>query len=145
MPELKTRPTEVDVSTYLDSIEEDGRRADCRALATLMERVTGCPPVMWGSSIVGFDSYHYRYPSGHEGDYCIVGFSSRKSGLSIYLLAGYEDAEAQSLLAQLGKHKTGGSCLYLKRLSDVQLPVLEQLVTRSVTAIRRRYPKSDGG
>lgn len=141
MYEAKTRPTEAGVSSYLDAIEGDERRQDCRTLTALMERVTGCAPRMWGASIVGFDTYHYKYASGHEGDSCVAGFSSRKGDISVYLLAGYEDAETKELLAQLGKHKTGKACLYIKRLADVQLPVLERLVTRSVAETRRRYPR----
>ena len=110
----------------------------------IMKRVTGCAPKMWGPSIVGFDSYHYRYDSGHEGDCCVVGFASRKADLTIYLLSGYEDAQTKALLSQLGKHKIGKACLYVKRLADVQLPILEELIKRSVAETRRRYPKQPG-
>ena len=110
----------------------------------LMKRVTGCPPKMWGTGIVGFDRYHYTYASGHEGDSCVVGFSSRKGDISVYLVAGYDGAEARELLAQLGKHKIGKACLYVKRLSDIQLPVLERLVMISVAETRRRYPQACG-
>ncbi len=106
-----------------------------------MERVSGLPPRMWGTSIVGFGSYHYKYASGHEGDSCLVGFSSRKGDISVYLMPGYDSAEARALLAQLGRHKIGKACLYVRRLSDIQLPVLEQLVARSVSEIQRRYPQ----
>jgi hypothetical protein len=140
--EAKTKPTALSVLVYLDGIEDESRRSDCKELASLMERVTGCTPRMWGTSIVGFDSYHYIYASGHEGDACMVGFSSRKGDISIYLLGGYESAEAQELLSQLGKHKTGKGCLYLRRLSDVNLPILEQMVARSVEDTRRRYPQA---
>lgn len=143
MYEAKTRPTESSVASYLDAIEDEGRREDCKLLASLMERITGCPPRMWGTSIVGFDSYHYRYASGHEGDACVVGFSSRKGDISVYLLAGYEDAETKARLAQLGKHRTGKACLYIRRLADVQLSVLEQMVAHSVAETRRRYPKPE--
>lgn len=138
MYEAKTKPTESSVSAYLDAIEDEGRRKDCKELAKLMTRVTGCKPKMWGTSIVGFDQYHYKYASGHQGDACIVGFSSRKGDLSVYMFAGYEGAEG--LLAELGKHKLGKACLYLKRLSDVRMPVLEKLLARAVAEIRRRYP-----
>lgn len=141
--EAKTKPTGASVASYLSAIEDDERRRDCKSLVALMKRITGCPPKMWGPSIVGFDRYHYRYASGHEGDCCLVGFSSRKSDLSVYLLAGYEDRETKQLLAALGRHKTGKSCLYIRRLADVKLDVLEQLVRRSVDSTRRRWPSTE--
>jgi hypothetical protein len=141
----KTKPTGISVTAYLSAIEDELRRRDCQTLVSLMERVTGCAPKMWGTSIVGFDSYPYKYESGHEGDSCVIGFSARKGDLSVYLLAGYEETETKELLAQLGKHKIGKACLYLRRLEDVQLPVLEKLVSRSVAEIRRRYPKTRKG
>ena len=95
---------------------------------------------MWGPSIVGFDSYHYKYASGHEGDACVVGFSSGRAHISVYLTSGYEAAETKALLSQLGRHKIGKACLYIKRLSDVHLQVLEQLIAGSVAETRRRYP-----
>lgn len=140
MYEAKTRPTDASVDTYLAAIASEERRADCRLLIELMRRVTGCPATMWGTGIVGFDRYHYRYDSGHEGDACVVGFSSRKGDLSVYLTCGWESPEKQALLARLGRHRLGKACLYLKRLADVQLPVLEELVRLSVAETRRRYP-----
>ena len=139
MYEAKTKPTGSSVAAYLEAIADEGRRKDCKEIAAIMARVTGCSAEMWGTSIVGFGRYHYRYASGHEGDSCVVGFASRKGDISIYLMGGYEGAEA--LLAQLGKHKIGKACLYIRRLADVQLPVLEQLVARSVAFIRHRYPQ----
>jgi hypothetical protein len=144
MYEAKTKPTKVSVAGHLAAIEDETRRKDCKQLAAIMKRITGCAPKMWGPSIVGFDSYHYRYDSGHEGDCCVVGFASRKADLTIYLLSGYEDAQTKALLAQLGKHKIGKACLYVKRLADVQLPILEELIKRSVAETRRRYPKQPG-
>jgi len=140
--QAKTKPTKLSVASYIAAIADDTRRADCKKLAAMMKRLTGCAPKMWGTSIVGFDSYHYKYDSGHEGDSCVVGFSSRKGDLSIYLMGGYESAEAKALLAQLGKHKIGKACLYVKRLADIQLPVLEKLVTRSVAFVKQRYPSA---
>ena len=140
MYEAKTKPTEATLESYLAGIADESRREDCKVIAALMERVSGSPPRMWGTSIVGFGSYHYKYASGHEGDSCLVGFSSRKGDISIYLMPGYESAEARALLAELGRHKIGKACLYVRRLSDIQLPVLEQLVARSVSEIRRLYP-----
>lgn len=144
MYEAKTKPTGVSVASYLAGIEDEARRNDCRKMAAIMKRVTGCAPRMWGPSIVGFGRYHYKYESGHEGDSCVVGFSSGKGHISVYLVPGYESAETRALLAQLGKHRTGKACLYIKRLSDVELPVLEQLVSRSVAETKRRYPGPDG-
>lgn len=143
MAELKTKPTDVAVRDHLAAIEDDARRADCEALVELMSRVTGCEPVMWGPSIVGFDRYHYRYASGHEGDAALVGFASGKRQLTLYLAPGFEGDATRELLARLGKHKAGKGCLYLKRLSDVDSEVLERLVRWSVGEIRRRYPQPE--
>ncbi len=139
MAENKTKANGASVRAYLDAIPDAARRADCETLAGLMERVTGKPPVMWGDSIVGFDSYHYQYDSGREGDACLVGFSSRKGDISLYLSCGAPELE--ELLGRLGKHKMGKACLYLRRLDDVDLGVLEQLVARSAAATRARYPR----
>lgn len=138
MAEPKTKATRASVGKYLDAIGDDQRRDDCRSLVDLMRRVTMEPPTMWGTSIVGFGGYHYKYPSGHEGDSCLVGFASRKGDISIYLTAGIEGQ--QSLLAKLGKHKVGKVCLYVKRLADIDLEILESLVKRSVAEMKRRYP-----
>lgn len=138
MAEPKTKATRASVDHYLDAIGDELRRDDCRTLVKLMRRVTKEPPVMWGTSIVGFGSYHYRYASGHEGDSCLAGFSSRKGDISIYVTAGFEGQEP--LLANLGKHKAGKVCLYVKRLADVDLELLESLVEGSVAEMRRRYP-----
>jgi hypothetical protein len=142
MYEAKTKQTTSSVAAYLGKIEDDERRKDCKALAALMKRVTGSVPRMWGTSIVGFESFHYKYASGHEGDTCVVGFSSRKGEISVYLLSGFGGAEAKKLLSELGRHKTGKGCLYIRRLADVQLPVLERLVAHSVADTRRRYKKT---
>jgi len=133
----KTKPTRASFASYLAGIEDKERRKDCKVLAALMKRVTGCSPKMWGTSIVGFDSYHFKYDSGHEGDCCAVGFSSRKGDITVYLVSGYT-VMAKELLSQLGKHKTAKACLYLKRLSEVQLPILERLVVLSLAEIKRR-------
>ena len=142
MYEAKTKPTKLSAAAYIAAITDDTRRSDCKKLTAMMKRLTGCAPKMWGTSIVGFDSYHYKYDSGHEGDSCVVGFSSHKGDLSIYLLGGYESAEAKALLAQLGKHKTGKACLYVKRLADIDPAVLEKLIARSVAYVKQRYPKA---
>jgi Domain of unknown function (DU1801) len=140
MAEAKTQPTTQSVASYLDAIDDESRREDCKALAAMMKRVTGCAPTLWGTSIVGFDRYHYQYASGHEGDSCIVGFSSRKGPISVYMAAGCDGA--QDLLAQLGKHKMGKACLYVNRLSDVKLAVLEKLLVRAVAETKKRYPSA---
>ena len=140
MYEAKTKPTRASVAAYLNAIEDESRRKDCKELAKLMTRVTGCKPKMWGPSIVGFDQYHYKYASGHEGDSCVIGFSSRKGDLTIY--AGCHLAE--SLLPKLGRHRSGRACLYVKHLADLDLSVLEQILVRSVAETRRRYPPPSG-
>jgi hypothetical protein len=127
----KTVPTSADVDAFLEAVPAENRRADAYALLELMRSVTGEPPVMWGPSIVGFGSYHYRYESGRTGDAPLAGFSPRKANLVVYLVGGYEDRYPK-LLEQLGPHKTGKSCLYLKRLGDVDLDVLRQLIERSM-------------
>ena len=131
MAELKTRPTDASVDAFLDSVAHPGRRADGKALRDVMERVTGEPAVMWGPSIVGFGSYHYRYASGREGDMCRVGFSPRAANLVLYV-GGFADLEA--LLAKLGKHKRSAACLYLTTLAAVDEGVLEKIVRRSYLA-----------
>jgi hypothetical protein len=135
--EIKTKPTGVSVTSYLDAIDNEERRRDCDQLVAMMKRVTGCEPRMWGPSIVGFDTYHYRYDSGHEGDMCVAAFSSRRPDISVYLSCDFEAREA--LLAKLGRHKMGKSCLYIRRLSDVDLDVLERLVVESVADCKQRY------
>jgi hypothetical protein len=137
MYEAKTKPTAASFESYLAGIEDEVRRRDCKDLAALMKRITGFGPKMWGASIVGFDSYHYKYASGHEGDCPVVGFSSRKGDISIYMVPGYV-AKSKELLSHLGKHKTGKACLYIKRLAEVQLPILERLVSQSVAETRRQ-------
>jgi hypothetical protein len=136
MAENKTKATEASVESYLSAIEDDARRQDCKALAKLMTRATKQQPKMWGTSIIGFGSYHYKYESGREGDSCLTGFSSRKGDISVYLAASFPGQEL--LLSKLGKHKMGGGCLYVRKLIDVDLRVLEQLVLGSVAERNRR-------
>ena len=137
MAENKTRATKASVDAYLAAIGDEARRQDCEALVALMRQVTTCDPAMWGSSIVGFGSYHYRYDSGHEGDACLVGFSSRKGDISIYLMAGF--AGQDELLARLGRHRMGKACLYVRRLSDIDVGVLRALVAGSVAEMNRLH------
>lgn len=138
MSDLKTRPTASSVDAFIDAVDDEHKRADCRVVARLMAELTGAEGVMWGSSIVGFGSYHYRYASGREGGFFEAGFSPRKKALTIYVMAGF--AEYEDLLARLGKHSTGKSCLYVKRLADVDLDVLREMLIRSVAFIRAKYP-----
>lgn len=137
MAELKTRKTERSVDAFLDAIADDARREDCRTIAGIMRRATGAEPKMWGPSIIGFGDYHYKYASGREGDWFLAGFSPRKNELSLYIMAGFERYDA--LLAELGKHRTGKSCLYVKRLVDVDLAILEELVQQSVRQVRQTW------
>ena len=129
--ETKTKPTNASVDAFLDGVAHPVRRADGKALRAMMERVTGEPAVMWGPSIVGFGSYHYRYASGHEGDACRVGFSPRSANLVLYV-GGFPEYEA--LLAKLGKHKRSKACLYLNTLADVNPAVLEEIARRTYVA-----------
>ena len=131
MAETKTRPTEASVDAFLDAVAHPVRRADGKALRAMMERVAGEPAVMWGPSIVGFGSCHYRYASGHEGDMPRVGFSPRSANLVLYV-GGFPEYEA--LLAKLGKHKSSKACLYLGKLADVDLGVLEEIARRTYAA-----------
>jgi hypothetical protein len=130
MAELKTKPSDASVERFVAAIRDEARRADCRALLRLMKGATGSPPRMWGSSVVGFGDYHYRYASGREGDWFLTGFSPRKQDLTLYIMGGFENH--RDLMEKLGKFKTGKGCLYLKRLDDVHLPTLKKLIRRSV-------------
>lgn len=138
MAELKTKKTDASVAAFIRAIPDARVRADCKAVAALMEMVTKAKPKMWGTSIVGFGTYHYTYASGREGDWPICAFSPRKAALTLYIMAGFEKYDA--LMAKLGTFKTGKSCLYLKRLADVDARVLEALVKESVAYMKRKYP-----
>ncbi len=132
MAENKTKPTTISVPAFLDACTDEERRADAKALAKLMQKVTGNEPTMWGPSIVGFGSYHYTYESGREGDMPILAFSPRKAANTLYGATGFDGAKA--LLARLGKHTTGKGCLYIKKLADVDMKVLETLVKEANAA-----------
>jgi hypothetical protein len=138
MAEQKTKPTEQSVETFLDKLPSEQTRDDCYALVRLMKKVTGSPAKMWGPSIVGFGQYHYKYDSGHEGYTCLTGFSPRKTALTLYVLGGSPDEPA--LLQRLGKHKATKGCVYVKRLADIDMKVLEEIVRQSVNAVKERYP-----
>jgi hypothetical protein len=137
MAENKTKATEASVESYICAIQDEARRKDCEALATLMTKATKQQPKMWGTSIVGFGSYHYKYESGREGDSCLTGFSSRKGDISVYLSASVLAQEG--LLSKLGKHKRSKGCLYVRKLSDVDAKVLAQLVVDTVAERKQRY------
>ena len=138
MSEMKTKPTEASVDAFIDAVEDERKRADSRTVAAMMADITGAPARMWGSSIVGFGTYHYRYASGREGDFMLAGFSPRKRALTLYIMAGFSDYDA--LLAKLGKHTVGKSCLYVKRLEDLDQAVLRELIERSVRYVRDKHP-----
>jgi len=139
MTQNKTQPTTLSVQAFLDACTDGTRRGDAEALAKLMQKITGQKPTMWGPSIIGFGSHHYTYESGREGDMPIVGFSPRKAANVLYGAIGF--AGAETLLAKLGKHTTGKGCLYIKRLADVDMKVLETLVEKAVAATRTRHAK----
>ncbi|HYJ88215.1 MAG TPA: DUF1801 domain-containing protein [Pyrinomonadaceae bacterium] len=130
MAELKTKPTDESVTAFLNKVSDEVRRDDCFAVLEIMKDVTGEEPKMWGPSIVGFGRYHYKYESGREGEWMITGFSPRKGDLTLYIMPGFE--AFPDLMKRLGKFKTGKSCLYIKKLEDVDRGVLRQLVKQSV-------------
>ena len=138
MPEQKTVPTSQDVGQVLNAIEDEQRRQDCFTLLELMRQVTAEQPRLWVGNIVGFGQYHYTYASGHAGYAALVGFSPRKSSLSLYVLSGF--AGQEQLLEKLGKHKAGKGCLYVNRLDDIDLSILRQIVAGTATHLRQAYP-----
>ena len=133
MSELKTKPNKASVNKFINSIEDPIKREDSKTLLSLMSEVTGDKPTMWGDSIVGFGSYHYKYASGREGDWFQTGFSPRKQSLTLYIMSGFNN---KSALEKLGKCSTGKSCLYIKKLSDVDLELLKKLITKSVARLK---------
>jgi nucleoid DNA-binding protein len=135
--ENKTKETEASVDTFLANIKDDQKKADCLVLKSMMSRITDSPAKMWGASIVGFGTYHYKYDSGREGDFMKVGFSPRAQNVTVYIIAGFDRYEA--LMSKLGKHKTGKSCLYIKKLDDIDLDVLEELVKESYNLMTEKY------
>lgn len=134
----KTVQTDASVKKFLDSVADETRREDAWQVLEIMTQASGEPAAMWGSSIVGFGSYHYKYESGREGDFMRVGFSPRKQNLVLYIMPGFSSYDA--LLEKLGKHKIGKSCLYINSLADVHLPTLKKLVRDSVKAMNKKYP-----
>lgn len=144
MAEQKTKPHTGNVGEFLAQVEDVQKRADSHVLIDLMSAVSGEPPVLWGT-MIGFGQYHYRYPTGHEGDAFLIGFAPRKAEFSIYLMGTYfpeENEKREALLARLGKHRMGKACLYVKRLSDIDLDVLRELAEISVRKLRETYPNA---
>ena len=130
MSELKTKRNKGDVEAFLSSIPDDKKQQDSSTILELMKQITGAEPEMWGESIVGFGSYHYKYASGREGDWFVTGFAPRKQNLTLYIMSGFDSYN--QLLSKLGKHSTGKSCLYIKKIEDVDMDVLKELVKQSV-------------
>ena len=136
MAEIKTKPTAVSVKDFIAAVPDDQKRKDSKVLVDMMSKITKEKPKMWGSTIIGFGSYHYKYDSGHEGDMCITGFSPRKAAISVYILMGFN--KSPELMKKLGKFKTGKSCLYVKKLTDIDTKVLEELIEESVNYIKNK-------
>jgi hypothetical protein len=130
MAELKTKRNKGDVEAFLSSVAGEKKRQDSFTILELMKKVTGKEPEMWGDSIIGFGNYHYKYASGREGDWFLTGFSPRVQNLTLYIMAGFDDYD--QLLGKLGKHSTGKSCLYIKKIEDIDIDVLKELVKQSV-------------
>jgi hypothetical protein len=137
MAEPKTKQNKASVTTFLGALEDPQQRLDARKLAAMMRAATGSRAKMWGTSIVGFGSYRYKYASGREGESLLVGFSPRRQNMSVYIMSGFSGSA--KLLAKLGKHKTGKSCLYIKRLEDVDQAVLKTLIEKSVQHMQHKY------
>ncbi len=140
MAELKTQPTKIAPADYIAAVEHRTRREDAQTLLQLMQRITGWDAVMWGPSIIGFGEYHYKYDSGHEGNSMRTGFSPRKANLVLYIMPGYTDYS--EILARLGKHKMGKSCLYINKLADIDLDVLEELIRAGLADMDKKYPET---
>ncbi|RLD23171.1 MAG: DUF1801 domain-containing protein [Bacteroidetes bacterium] len=137
MAELKTKLNDGSVEDFINSVENEQKREDSFKLLKMMEEITGEPGKMWGTAIVGFGSYHYVYASGREGDWMLTGFSPRKSSISLYLMAGFDELEDE--LSSLGKHKVGKGCLYINKLSDIDEKVLRGMIKKSNKIMRKRY------
>ncbi|GGJ54111.1 DUF1801 domain-containing protein [Virgibacillus salexigens] len=138
MYELKTKENEDDVIEFIEQVESPKKKEDAYRLLDIFTETTGYPAKMWGTSIIGFGSYHYQYASGHEGDAALVGFSPRKAKFSLYFATG--DQEREDLLQKLGKHTSGKACVYINKLADIDIDVLKQLINQSVTFLKEKYP-----
>ena len=140
MAENKTKPTKASVTAFLNAVENKTRKRDVKVINEMMTRISGEKPTMWGPTMVGFGSHHYKYESGREGDLFMTGFSPRKTSLVLYIMPGY--GQFDDIMARLGKHKTGKACLYINKLEDVDMAVLEELITKSVAWMRNKYSQS---
>lgn len=136
MAELKTKVNDSSVAAFLDKVEDEQKRKDCFEIVAMMADITKHPAKMWGTAIVGFDQYHYKYDSGHEGDMCLIGFSPRKTSIVLYVMAG---AVNETLMKKLGKHKVSGSCLHIKKLVDIDKTALKSLIKEGVVAMRKKH------
>lgn len=139
MSEIKTKTTHASVTDFLNQVEPDQKRADAYKILELMENISGEKPKMWGPSIIGFGTYHYTYDSGHEGDMCVTGFSPRKQHLVLYI--NFDFPESKDLLEKLGRYKISKACLYIKKLSDIDLSILERLIELSIKRVKTIYPQ----
>lgn len=138
MAELKTKPNDLDVNAFLDQVEKEGKRKDSYRILEMMKKVTGAEPRMWGHAIIGFGDCQFQYASGRMADWFLTGFSPRKQSLSLYIMAGF--SRHKELMGKLGKFKTGKGCLYINKLDDVDLNVLEELISNSVEHLKNKYP-----
>lgn len=138
MAKQKTKPTEVTVESFLDKLASESVRDDCNTLIKMMKKITKSEPKMWGPSIVGFGQYHYKYESGHEGFSCLTGFSPRKPAITVYLM---NMSDQPDLMEKLGKYKTSKGCVYIKKLEDIDIKILEKLIANAVSYVKKKYPK----
>lgn len=137
--EQKTKPTDASVNEFIEQIEKPSKKQDAYRLLDIFYEETGYEPVLWGPSIIGYGAYHYKYATGHEGDAAITGFSPRKTAHALYLDPG--DNRREELLSKLGKHKSGKSCVYINKIADIDEAVLREMIRRTVTAVKERYPE----
>ncbi|MFV8828548.1 DUF1801 domain-containing protein [Alkalihalobacterium sp. APHAB7] len=137
--ELKTKENDKDVTEFIESVDNPKKRADAYQLLDIFAETTGCPAKMWGTSIIGFGSYHYKYASGHEGDAPLVGFSPRKAKISLYMATGF--TERDYFLEKLGKHTTGKACVYINKVADINIDVLKEFINASVKFLQETYPE----
>ncbi|RAU99500.1 DUF1801 domain-containing protein [Paenibacillus sp. YN15] len=143
MYEQKTKETDHSVIEFIEAVDNPKKREDAYALLEIFTETTGCQAKLWGSSIIGFGSYHYKYASGHEGDAPLVGFSPRKGKISLYFAVG--DAQREALLQELGKHTSGKACVYINKVADIRVDVLKELIVQSVDFLKKAYPQGVGG
>ena len=141
--ENKTQVTTVDPVEFIKTVESDKRRADAETLLSFFNRITGMKPQMWGPSLIGYGRYHYKYESGREGDMLLTGFSPRMQNLSLYILPGYQFGNMEEKLNRLGKHKLGKACLYINKLADVDMDVLEEIVLDGIAYMHENYETAD--